>query len=137
MTNQADQTNQTNQSGKGFSPKDHSTSPASLAVVEMTSLREAVDKSLAGLEQGLNTVVEDYEKEASALVDQASWMIYDMMSNRRVFEQVGENVAQLMSAHPTARVNPMGKRTLKKLSFAPLKPRNTQDLQRSVLKAGE
>lgn len=128
MTTATDRSN--SNSGKGFGANQHQGSGAANAQIqvaaEISQLRDQINQSLGGATAGLSAIVDDYQRQAQPLADEASELIYDMLSNRTFFNQVGHNVAQLMQQHPTGVRHELGKPTLKRLSFQPLKPGTQQ-----------
>lgn len=123
-------------SGKGF---DQSSSKANgqhssadsrafraQVAAEIAQLRTQVSQAVQGQTAGIDAIASEYEQSTQPLVNEASELIYDMLSGRSLFTQIGQNVEALMSAHPTGEKPQLGKPTLRRLSFKPLKPATPQ-----------
>ena len=129
--------------GQGFggqtaTPGAHSgASPQAQVAAEISQLRDQVNQSLGGATASVGAIVDEYQRQAQPLADEASELIYDMLSNRTFFNQVGRNVAQLMAQHPRGARHELGKPTLKRLSFEPLKPGTQQSFLTSAVDTTE
>jgi hypothetical protein len=104
---------------------------------EIGQIRSKVDQAISGQTSGIETLVNEYTQEVQQLADDASQLIYDMLSGRTLFNQIGANVGQLMAAHPTMERPELGKRTLKPLSLRPLTPATPQSYLSGVDDATE
>ena len=126
-------------SGKGFQPRTSTSTHSSAAPVaaEIGQIRSKVDQAISGQTSGIETLVNEYTQEVQQLADDASQLIYDMLSGRTLFNQIGANVGQLMAAHPTMERPELGKRTLKPLSLRPLTPATPQSYLSGVDDATE
>jgi hypothetical protein len=111
--------------------------PTARVPAEISQLRDQINQSLSGATAGLSAIVDEYQKQAQPLADEASTLIYDMLSNRTFFNQVGRNVAQLMAQHPMGARHELGKPTLKALSFEPLKQGTQQSYLTSAVDTTE
>jgi hypothetical protein len=122
MTQATDRSNSTN--GKGFQPQPQTSTHSSAGHVaaEIGQIRAKVDQAIGGQALGIETLVSEYTQEVQQLADDASQLIYDMLSGRTLFNQIGANVGQLMAAHPTMERPALGKRRLQSLSLQPLNP---------------
>jgi hypothetical protein len=87
---------------------------------EIGQIRAKVNKAVGSQKSGIETLADEYTQAVQPLVDEASKVIYDMLSGRSFFEQIGQNVGQLMASHPTMERPELGKPMLRRLSFKPL-----------------
>ena len=127
-------TERNSNSGKGFQPRTSTSTHSSVAHVaaEIGQIRSKVDQAISGQASGIETLVDEYTQEVQQLADDASQLIYDMLSGRTLFNQIGANVGQLMAAHPTMDRPELGKRILKPLSLKPLLQATPQSYLDSV-----
>jgi hypothetical protein len=88
---------------------------------EIAQLRNEVQGSLVARAQGIQAIADEYQAAAQPVVDQASAVLYDVLSGGSFFGQIARNVGQLMEAHPTAPRTGIVAPSLKAVSFAPLK----------------
>jgi hypothetical protein len=87
---------------------------------EIAQIRNEVQGSLVARAQGIQAIADEYQSAAQPVVDQASAMLYDVLSGGSFFDQIARNVGQLMEAHPTGPRTGLVAPTLKPVSFAPL-----------------
>lgn len=140
MTTATDRSNSNNSNNsKGFGhPQANGAgstgvNPQTQVAAEISQLRDQVNQSLGGATAGISAIVDDYQRQAQPLADEASELIYDMLSSRTFFNQVGHNVAQLMAQHPMGIRHELGKPMLRRLSLEPLK----QGTQQSYLNSAD
>ena len=122
---------------KGFDPKTKKpqtpptqpTGAASLGdeiaaecVAEISQLRNQVNGALNGTAQGIQTILDEYNRAAQPMVEQASLELYGALSGRRAFRAIGVNVGELMAQHPTGPKHSITVQPLKPVSFKPLNP---------------
>lgn len=88
---------------------------------EIAQIRNEVQGSLVARAQGIQAIANEYQAAAQPVVDQASAMLYDVLSGGSFFGQIARNVGQLMEAHPTGMKTGIVAPSLKPVSFAPLK----------------
>jgi hypothetical protein len=111
-------------------PKEEASGAASLGgenaafraqcAAEIAQLRNEVQGSLVARAQGIQAIADEYQSAAQPVVDQASAMLYDVLSGGSFFGQIARNVGQLMEAHPTGPRTGIVAPSLKPVSFAPL-----------------
>lgn len=87
---------------------------------EIAQLRNQVQGSLVARAQGIQAIADEYQAAAQPVVDQASAVLYDVLSGGSFFGQIARNVGQLMEAHPTGPKAGIVAPSLKPVSFAPL-----------------
>ena len=88
---------------------------------EIAQLRNQVQGSLVARAQGIQAIADEYQAAAQPVVDQASAVLYDVLSGGSFFGQIARNVGQLMEAHPTGTKTGIVAPSLKPVFFAPLK----------------
>jgi hypothetical protein len=88
---------------------------------EIAQIRNEVQGSLVARAQGIQAITNEYQAAAQPVVDQASAVLYDVLSGGSFFGQIARNVGQLMEAHPTGLKTGIIAPTLNPVSFAPLK----------------
>jgi hypothetical protein len=93
---------------------------AAECVAEISQLRGQIDGALNGTAQGIQSILEDYNRAAQPLVEQASIELYGALSGRRAFRAIGINVGELMAQHPTGPKHSITVQPLKPVSFKPL-----------------
>lgn len=128
-------------SSKGFDPKANTKAAQTQAVqasgaaslggenaafkaqvaAEIAQLRNEVQGSLVARTQGIQAIANEYQTAAQPVVDQASEVLYDVLSGGSFFGQIARNVGQLMEAHPTGMKTGIVAPRLNPVSFAPLK----------------
>ena len=89
---------------------------------EIAQLRGQIDGALNGTAQGIQAILDDYNKAAQPLVEQASLELYGALSGRRAFRAIGINVGELMAQHPTGPKHSIAVQPLRPVSFKPLSP---------------
>lgn len=87
---------------------------------EIAQIRNEVQGSLVARAQGIQAIADEYQSAAQPVVDQASAVLYDVLSGGSFFGQIARNVGQLMEAHPTGMKTGIVAPSLKPVSFAPL-----------------
>ncbi|MBD1871979.1 hypothetical protein H6F75_00645 [Nodosilinea sp. FACHB-131] len=131
MTQATDRSNPSNSKGFGNSPKATTPTQAgsgddrayrAQVAAEIAQLRSQVNQAVQGQTAGINAIATEYEQSIQPLVDEASQLIYDMLSGRTAFTQIGQNVGALMSQHPMGEKASLGEPMLKRLSLKPLQP---------------
>jgi hypothetical protein len=95
---------------------------ASECVAEISQLRNQVNGALNGTAQGIQTILDEYNRAAQPMVEQASLELYGALSGRRAFRAIGVNVGELMAQHPTGPKHTITVQPLKPVSFKPLNP---------------
>jgi hypothetical protein len=93
---------------------------------EIAQLRGQVRQAVQGQTAGINAVAVEYEQAIQPLVDEASQLIYDMLSGRTAFSQIAQNVGTLMQQHPKGEKSSLGEPVLKRLSLKPLQQATPQ-----------
>ena len=95
---------------------------AAECVAEISQLRNQVNGALNGTAQGIQTILDEYNRAAQPMVEQASLELYGALSGRRAFRAIGVNVGELMAQHPTGPKHSITVHPLKPVSFKPLNP---------------
>jgi hypothetical protein len=116
----------TERSSKGFGTsaagQPDSTDAAFRAQVgaELAKLRQEVRAAAEGQTEGIAGIAAEYQDTIQPVADEASQLIYDMLSGGTFYRTVAQNVGQMMAAHPRGERVALGKPTLKPLSLKPL-----------------
>ena len=100
---------------------------AAECAAEIAQIRGQVDAALSGTAQGIQAILDDYNRAAAPLVDQASLELYNALSGRRAFRAIGVNVGELMAQHPTGPKQMISVQPLKPVSFKPLSQATRQN----------
>jgi hypothetical protein len=119
-----------NSNNKPQTPPQQPTGPASLGsddrafraqvAAEIAQLRNQVNGALTARAQGIQAVADEYQEASQRVADQASELLYDVLSGGSFFNQIARNVGQLMAAHPTGEKLTIQTPTLRPISYQPL-----------------
>lgn len=95
---------------------------------EMAMFLQNVDQALSEQVSGICEAQTHYEREATAVRQQASVILYDMLSGKSLFEGITADALAMLEEHPTAPKHELGKQQLKPISLDSSRPTKLKPL---------